>query len=910
MSEEQVRIGTVIDLGDSKSTLRQLQGAIKDAKIAMEGLDTSTKSYDTALSDLTIAQGDYTQAIGQTIRNQGQLQNHLNSVTNAINGTMGGFQALQGIIALTGGENEKLVSTLVKLQAVSSIAAGFKSFTTAIQGSTLAMRLFNTAVASNPLGALLVAITAVIGAMELLMGALDDTDSKIKSLENRTIDLIVNYNDSGINSKEQYQNLSPEAQVLVTERALEEKERLFKEYLKSIGKEGDKFLKKGQNILFDQNELFLNTTERQRQEIAKSLVGIHTLRTKYYEEDLERQAQGFQLNLNREIQLRKARGDSEKEILKYRVEEIDNYLEILRMNQKEIAFQKLFNQNVLIANKAAGPIRSILSDKQLIHFDNRMTEISEWNENVGIVLNEAEKLGRKVLGLNEEPSKFWDKIVGLDEQQMDMFKLFPDEFVRKLAEKYEDSSMTFSKFFGQYKNGLILLNNEIQKIGEEEIANQEAAVNKQIGNLIELIDTTVYEKELQDAIAQKKAKDDQEKANEQELESQRKAYAEQLRLKELADEELAKKHNEFNELQLKAEEELANVRLENIRKSFNTNQEALNFEYEQAEIFASKLKDLETSKDDDTLGIEDRLAAQKEYNETQSEALMQAQLIYELESQRLQLLQETSDLEDSFAQKKITNEALLQAVKEEGWIKQEEYNEILGIPKNAIEQRAMLEVEAENLEIKIELIEKELQAETLAQEEKIRLLNELNEYQDLYLKNTDNRAKAEINIRKATTDAIQSGLGLTKSALKDAGAIAGEHTAAGKVLAVAATTIDTYQSATMAYKSQLPLGPAGPALGIAAATAAVASGLANVKRILSVKVPGKGSDGQGGGMPNIQQPEFLEPVKFVQESYTNLSGDDLDIINNKNQTHKVIVVESDITNVQNRVRAVENDSTF
>ena len=289
---------------------------------------------------------------------------------------------------------------------------------------------------------------------------------------------------------------------------------------------------------------------------------------------------------------------------------------------------------------------------------------------------------------------------------------------------------------------------------------------------------------------------------------------------------------------------------------------------------------------------------------------MQAQLVYELESQRLQLLQETSDLEDTFAQKKIMNEALLQAVKEEGWIKQEEYNEILGIPKNAIEQRAMLEVEAENLEIKIELIEKELQAETLAQEEKMRLLKELNETQDLYLKNTDNRAKAEINIRKATTDAVQSGLGITKSVLKDAGALAGEHTAAGKALAIAAATIDTYQSATMAYKSQLPLGPAGPALGIAAAAAAVASGIANVKRIATVKVPGNGSDGQGGGMPNIQQPEFLEPVKFVQESYTNLSGDDLDVINNKNQTHKVIVVESDITNVQNRVRAVENDSSF
>jgi hypothetical protein len=78
--------------------------------------------------------------------------------------------------------------------------------------------------------------------------------------------------------------------------------------------------------------------------------------------------------------------------------------------------------------------------------------------------------------------------------------------------------------------------------------------------------------------------------------------------------------------------------------------------------------------------------------------------------------------------------------------------------------------------------------------------------------------------------------------------IAGKETAIGKAAAVAETSINTFKSATGAFSGMVSAvpGPVGIALGIAAAAAAVAMGLANVKQILSVKSGLPGDSGGGG----------------------------------------------------------------
>ena len=77
--------------------------------------------------------------------------------------------------------------------------------------------------------------------------------------------------------------------------------------------------------------------------------------------------------------------------------------------------------------------------------------------------------------------------------------------------------------------------------------------------------------------------------------------------------------------------------------------------------------------------------------------------------------------------------------------------------------------------------------------------------------------------------------------------IFGKQTALGKAAAAVETTINTYASATAAYKAMAGIPVVGPALGIAAAAAAVAAGLQNVKQILAVNTKKLYTGGYSGG---------------------------------------------------------------
>jgi len=67
--------------------------------------------------------------------------------------------------------------------------------------------------------------------------------------------------------------------------------------------------------------------------------------------------------------------------------------------------------------------------------------------------------------------------------------------------------------------------------------------------------------------------------------------------------------------------------------------------------------------------------------------------------------------------------------------------------------------------------------------------------------------------------------------------LVGKNSEVGKAAAVAQTTIATFTGAREAFKALAGITGIGPALGIAAAAAATAAGLADVKRITSVKNP-------------------------------------------------------------------------
>lgn len=137
----------------------------------------------------------------------------------------------------------------------------------------------------------------------------------------------------------------------------------------------------------------------------------------------------------------------------------------------------------------------------------------------------------------------------------------------------------------------------------------------------------------------------------------------------------------------------------------------------------------------------------------------------------------------------------------------------------------------------------------------------------------------------------------------------GKQTAAGKAAAIAQTTIDTYLGAQKAYQSLAGIPVVGPALGVAAAAAAVASGLKNVKEIVKVQTPG----GQGStGTPNINSnfQTAAAPIAPQAPQAQTATLDQQSINQLGNVTARAYVVESDVSNSQERINRINRAARF
>lgn len=154
-------------------------------------------------------------------------------------------------------------------------------------------------------------------------------------------------------------------------------------------------------------------------------------------------------------------------------------------------------------------------------------------------------------------------------------------------------------------------------------------------------------------------------------------------------------------------------------------------------------------------------------------------------------------------------------------------------------------------------------------------------------------------------------------ALLQAGAqLAGESTAVGKAMAVAATTISTYQAAQAAYQAAFMPVPtyASPILGAINMAAAIATGLANIKSILSVDSSGGtgyGSSSSTGAA--VSTPAVVTPPAVVQEVETvrSLTGaSEEERLNQMASSQRVYLVYSDVEQAGRRVQVQQSETSF
>lgn len=169
-------------------------------------------------------------------------------------------------------------------------------------------------------------------------------------------------------------------------------------------------------------------------------------------------------------------------------------------------------------------------------------------------------------------------------------------------------------------------------------------------------------------------------------------------------------------------------------------------------------------------------------------------------------------------------------------------------------------------------------------------------------------AKTRVEIERAATEAK---LGIVSNALGTIAQAVGEQTVAGKALAVAQATIDTYLGATKALATY------PPPFGAIAAGTVILAGLLNVKKIISTKIPAMpGATGGGGGSmsaPSIQAPSISAPQAPQLQSGAGINpttqiAEGLSRASNK--PIKAYVVGTDMSSQQALDRRTTSAATF
>lgn len=186
---------------------------------------------------------------------------------------------------------------------------------------------------------------------------------------------------------------------------------------------------------------------------------------------------------------------------------------------------------------------------------------------------------------------------------------------------------------------------------------------------------------------------------------------------------------------------------------------------------------------------------------------------------------------------------------ENGEINQVQYNAAI----NAINEEnrvANLELEQERKEAEQEKQLLDLEALKVTNEENFIAQAEIEAQQNEIKRQQEienaEQTGADISLINAKYAQMQNDIEAAKQANKvqlasnafgSLAAIFGAESKAGKAAAIAQTTIDTYQSAVSAFKSLSGIPIVGPVLGGIAAAAAIAAGIANVKKITATKSP-------------------------------------------------------------------------
>lgn len=289
--------------------------------------------------------------------------------------------------------------------------------------------------------------------------------------------------------------------------------------------------------------------------------------------------------------------------------------------------------------------------------------------------------------------------------------------------------------------------------------------------------------------------------------------------------------DQYNQAKLDAQKAFEDLQIELMEEGEAKRIEKLNLDFER------EMEALEAKKQ---LVLENVAITEEE-----RDALL---LQYEEERKLREELKAEEEEEIRLEEREARIERDLQELDEEEAIKAEllEQQGITAINREAEMLQLKLDMQKQFMLDKLKILEAEGKGETLQAEKlKTGILKIEKEKADLAIAEAQREEEFKRMLRESGFDSAKGILAGTLELMGEEAKGRKEVAAVMKGVQIAQTTIATYESATKAYNSMAGIPIVGPALGIAAAAAAVFTGLANVKKIATTKYASGGATGSG-----------------------------------------------------------------
>ena len=216
MAKEIVEIEVKTNItGDSVKDLRKQFNEVEDALFEMAGAGKQNsdefRNLQREAAKIKERVDDLNESIDM-LKPEAKLQ----AVANVGAGILSGFAAAQGAMQLFGAESEEVEKSIAKVQAAMALSEGIqgvvamgdsfkvlgnviKSTTVFQKAATAAQWLWNAAMAANPIGAIVAALALLVGAIVLVVKAMEDEDEAQKKViagREREIEVMRSQNES------------------------------------------------------------------------------------------------------------------------------------------------------------------------------------------------------------------------------------------------------------------------------------------------------------------------------------------------------------------------------------------------------------------------------------------------------------------------------------------------------------------------------------------------------------------------------------------------------------------------------------------------------------------------------------------------------------------------------------------